>query len=89
MSAAAMSVASTIGYLPQCLAPVVFGFMINKYVKANAAGQVPDPSYAQIGYDRMLLIMFILAIIGIVSTTILGKRIIERQRQNIEIKVSI
>ncbi|MDR2480839.1 MAG: MFS transporter [Spirochaetaceae bacterium] len=82
MSAAAMSVASTIGYMPQCLAPVVFGAMINRYVKADAAGHVPDPSVAQIGYNRMLLIMFILSAAGIVSTTILGNRIIKRRQEN-------
>jgi MFS family permease len=72
MSASAMSVASSIGYLPQFLAPVVFGLLLQHY---------DDIGQKDAGYLIMFIVMIILAVCGIFTTSILSGRIIKRRQK--------
>ncbi|MDR1852047.1 MAG: MFS transporter [Propionibacteriaceae bacterium] len=77
MGAAAMSVASFIGYSPGLWAYPLFGSILDKYEA--------DPTQA---YQIIFTIMFCLCVLGFVLTNILGHRIVRlRERRNAEIDV--
>lgn len=68
MGAAAMSVASFIGYSPSLWGYTVFGAIIDRFAPATA-------------YSIIFTLLIGLSIIGIVMTTLLGRRIVRRRAQ--------